>query len=325
MENLFNNGKKEVKVSKISIVIPIYNREKFLLRTLQSVKNQTHRPLQLILVDNNSSDSSLTICNDFKEKHNSDSFEIIVTSETKEGANAARNKGLSLVSGEFVSFYDSDDEMYPFKMDKIEQTIKDNPSADIIGITFDITHPDKKVKPRSKIFSNRLDKHILTGYLSTPAAIIRTSLVKEVGGWNESLFRWQDWELGIRLLMKTERVKWIKKPTLDNYYMHEESISGIGFSQSHHDISHSINVAADVLQKSDLKNKNQLLLAVWFKKLIIAGDLYLEGEKEISRQWLSEILSNIPAKKRGLFKLSYNYKKMGGRGVWRLFYLLNSK
>ncbi len=310
---------------KISIVIPIHNREKFLLRTLQSVKNQTYRPLQLILVDNNSTDSSLRICSDFKEKYNSESFEIIVTSETKKGANAARNKGLNYVTSEFVSFYDSDDEMYPYKMAIIAQTIKDNPWADIIGITYNITFPNNIIKERSKIFSNRLDKHILTGYLSTMAMIVRTDIVREVGGWNESLFRWQDWELSIRLLMKTDKVKWIKKPTLDNCIMHEESISGTGFSASHKDISHTINVAAETLLKSDLKNKNQLLLSVWFKKLIIAGDLYLEGEKEISRQWLVEILEKIPSGKRWLFRLSYFYKIRGGRGVWRLFNLLNCR
>lgn len=325
MEIILNNGEKEVKVSKISIVIPIHNRERFLLRTLQSVKNQTYRPLQLILVDNNSSDSSLSICNDFREKNNSESFEIIITSETKKGANAARNKGLSYVTSEFVSFYDSDDEMYPYKMATIAQTIKENPWADIIGITYYITFPDRTVKQRSKVFSNRLNKHILTGYLSTMAMIVRTDLIRKVGGWNESLFRWQDWELSTRLLMKTNEVKWIKKPPLDNCIMHEESISGTGFSASYKEISHTINVVAHILQKSDLKNKSQLLLSVWFKKLIVAGDLYLEGEKEISKQWLAEILSNIPAKKRWLFKLSYNYKIKGGRGVWRLFSLLNLK
>lgn len=310
-------------MTKLSIVIPIYNREKFLSRMLSSIKEQTHRPLELILVDNNSSDSSLTICQDFKNKYQTNDLEIIVTTETKKGANAARNKGLALVTSEFVSFYDSDDEMYPYRMATIAQTIEDNSWADIIGVTFDITLPDQSVTQRSKVFSNQLDKHILTGYLSTPATIARTQLIRDVGGWNETLLRWQDWELGIRLLMKTNRVIWIKRPTLHNYRMHEDSISGIGFSQSYQHISHTIDVAANTLSRTNLSNKTHLLLCVWFKKLIIAGDLYLEGNQEISRQWFSEILQSIPAEKKTLFRLLYNYKIKGGRGAWRIFSFFN--
>jgi len=104
IETKKNNFKSKEKL--ISIVIPIYNKEKYLKRTLDSVVNQTHKNLEIILIDDDSTDNSLKICEEYRKKDK----RIIIYKKTKnEGVSAARNIGLEIAKGEYIGFVDADD------------------------------------------------------------------------------------------------------------------------------------------------------------------------------------------------------------------------
>ena len=90
---------------KISVIIPVYNSEKYLERCLKSVIYQTYENLEIICVNDGSEDNSLEILEDFKKK---DERVKIISTENK-GQSHARNKGLKESSGDYVSFIDSDD------------------------------------------------------------------------------------------------------------------------------------------------------------------------------------------------------------------------
>jgi len=91
---------------KVSVIIPIYNAENTLERCLQSIAAQSHKPSEIILVDNNSTDSSYKLANKFKK--NNKKLKIILVKEEKKGPSAARNKGINLAQGEIVVFTDAD-------------------------------------------------------------------------------------------------------------------------------------------------------------------------------------------------------------------------
>lgn len=93
----------------ISIIIPVYNSEKFLYKCVNSIQNQTFQNWELILVDDGSSDSSGKICNVFAQ-HNQ---KIRVIHKENGGVSAARNAGLDVAIGEYVMFVDSDDWIEP--------------------------------------------------------------------------------------------------------------------------------------------------------------------------------------------------------------------
>ena len=96
----------------ISVIIPIYNMEKYLKRCLDSVVNQTYKELEIILVDDGSSDSSGSICDTYATKDD----RIKVIHQKNSGVSAARNAGLDIASGNYMAFVDPDDyidtEMY---------------------------------------------------------------------------------------------------------------------------------------------------------------------------------------------------------------------
>ena len=94
----------------ISVIIPIYNIEKYVERCIKSIINQTYSNLEIILVDDGSSDSSPEICDKFA---NIDS-RIIVIHKKNGGLSDARNNGLKIAKGNYISFIDGDDYIKPF-------------------------------------------------------------------------------------------------------------------------------------------------------------------------------------------------------------------
>ena len=89
----------------LSIVIPVYNAEKYLHLSIESVLKNDYKNFELILIDDGSSDNSLEICKRFAD---SDKRIKVFTQENK-GTSATRNRGLELAKGEYVAFLDSDD------------------------------------------------------------------------------------------------------------------------------------------------------------------------------------------------------------------------
>lgn len=304
---------------KISVVIPVYNREKCLLKTLDSVWKQTHRPIELILVDNASTDSSYLICKEFQQRNSSDDFKVMVCQELKRGANAARNKGLGFVTGEYVSFYDSDDEMFPQRLERIAQMITTT-DADIIGTISLIREKGGNCHIRNNIYSSSIEDQILVGMLSTQNFIVKTALIRSIRGWNEELHRWQDWEVGIRLLLATSNIKWIKTVPLDCVYWHESSITGTNFSDSYDDLIKAVDTAIKAVKESNYIKKDNALLCLLYRKVWLAGLFYREKSYDKNKDCLRMLNHDvqIPFLVKWLYKFLYQYIKYGGRGAWRI-------
>lgn len=91
---------------KISIIIPVYNAEKYLDKCIESLVNQTYKNLEIIFIDDKSTDNSLLMCKKWKDR---DERILIIAKEKNEGQAAARNNGLDRSTGDFITFVDSDD------------------------------------------------------------------------------------------------------------------------------------------------------------------------------------------------------------------------
>ena len=115
---------------KISVVIPVYNMEKYLKRCMESVMNQSFRDLEIILVDDGSKDSSGKMCDEYQ----SIDSRVKVIHKQNGGLGFARNSGMEIASGEFISFVDSDDYIEPGMYEKLYARIKqENADTCIFG------------------------------------------------------------------------------------------------------------------------------------------------------------------------------------------------
>lgn len=105
----------------ISIIIPVYNAEKYLTRCLDSVINQTYKKLEIIVVDDGSTDDSKKILEEYEKKDS----RMVIIHKKNGGQSSARNVGLKYANGDYIGFVDSDDyivdNMYEFLKDMIEQ------------------------------------------------------------------------------------------------------------------------------------------------------------------------------------------------------------
>ncbi len=164
MRNFDLNGEIGQMNDTVSIVIPVYNSERFLRQCLDSVLAQTYQELEIICVNDGSTDDSLKILNEYKEK---DSRIRVFSKENEgKGAASARNLGLSYATGEFIQFLDSDDFFEP---DMVEMLVNKaaGTGADVVifrGQTFDdakqcvtgkLPHPDLQYAPGKEVFSWR--------------------------------------------------------------------------------------------------------------------------------------------------------------------------
>ena len=92
-------------MEKVSVIIPIYNAEKFLSLCLESIINQTYKNLEIVLVNDGSLDNSIEICRQYAERDN----RIKIIDDKNRGVSYARNKGIEKATGQYILFIDSDD------------------------------------------------------------------------------------------------------------------------------------------------------------------------------------------------------------------------
>ena len=196
---------------KVSVIIPVYNTEDYLKECIESLVNQTLREIEILIVNDGSTDSSLEIMKEFKNKYPNI---IKIFDKVNGGQASARNYALSFAQGEYLGFVDSDDwvdsTMYEEMYEKAEKE-----DADIVICDMVDHFPDRTVCYPSSRFENK--------FKVTPSAcnkLFKRSLVKEdvfpVGLWYE------DFEFTTMQLMKTDCISVIYKGL---YHCHCREVS----------------------------------------------------------------------------------------------------
>lgn len=125
---------------KISIIVPVYNLENYIEKTVNQLSNQTYKNLEIILVDDGSTDNSFEICKKLSEKDS----RIVAIHQQNSGVSTARNTGIKHASGEYIGFCDGDDaienDIYEFLYNNL---VADNADISICGVTM--INPDMSV------------------------------------------------------------------------------------------------------------------------------------------------------------------------------------
>ncbi len=182
----------------VSIVIPVYNREKFIGRAINSVLQQSYKNLELIIVDDCSHDDSLKVIRSFKDKRIK-----VIALEQNSGANVARNKGIMASRGEYIAFQDSDDEWLPDKLFKQIAYMQQN-DCKACYCPYELHDEDITVVPQDYLDRDKYEKRInalltYTNAIGTPCLIVEKAVLQNVGGFDEEMPSMQDYELAIRI------------------------------------------------------------------------------------------------------------------------------
>lgn len=217
---------------KVSIIIPIYNVERYLERCLDSIISQTYSNIEIICVNDGSTDSSGLILSKYKSKDN----RIIIISTENGGLSRARNIGIKLATGEFFMFIDSDDYIEPNMVEKLVETIKTE-NSDIVKCTNFLEKQDGIIiKVEDNYIKNKLltkeeiEKQIIANVINDEilsyvcVLIIRKEALFKTNLFNEKLRILEDKAFFIELILTIKNIYFLDVP-LYHYMINEKSIT----------------------------------------------------------------------------------------------------
>ena len=303
----------------LTIVIPVYNREKIVSATLNCVAAQTYRPLNLILVDNNSTDTSLQVLREFMEANQAPDFRITVLQETTPGACAARNCGLMAAKSEWIMFFDSDDLMTPDYVEQYDKAMKADPDADIFAIRLQLDD-GKGIRQLAFVPHDIFANHIIHSMLSTQRYIARRKHFIEAGCWNRNTPTWDDWELGIRMLLSRPKIHYISDKARVTAVFQNESITGENFHSKHGTWEHAIDIAESDIANSDIAEKDRLIYLLNYRRVVLAAHYRREKCFDLADALYRNTIERYSHDfcRRAMLAVAYRYISAGGRGFGRL-------
>ena len=295
--------------SPITIVVPVYNREYLLQRTLDSIACQSVAPAKIVLVDNASSDSSLEMMHRWAEKITS--CEVKVCVETKKGAAAARNGGLREGDSDFVMFFDSDDVMLPGHVADFTDAVRRHPDMDILGRSIMNETLDGRRKKLYFTSGSPMFNHLFRACLATQRFVVRTSLVRSVGAWDESLAGWDDYELGVRLLLASDKVYELPGAPSVITYSQVESLTGTSYTAHPEQWEGALDLVESHFRKA---SREDMLKWIDARRMILAAAYAREKSFGLSDKLRSRVLDATSSPRR--MNLVYYHNLYFNRLTW---------
>jgi glycosyltransferase involved in cell wall biosynthesis len=295
----------------ISIIIPTYNAEKYLIRCLDSVLNQTYQNFEVICVNDGSKDLSLEILKEFKNKDD----RIIIINQENSGRSVARNAGCKLIRGDYVVFLDSDDALPPYALELMHNTAIESCSDIVISDSFLYTSKKIKIpkvnkqwnihkKPLKEILNNRKSFSVVWNKM------YKSSVVKDKK-FIEGIY-FEDWPYIITLFSQINSYASLKTPC---YIYTNDNISTVRSDFSKKKIMDYITGMNYVLDF--FKNKDDLYLAK--KRVLVAVRMCInkvyrdkKNRSELSTCLINQL--NKLARQRGL-----SFRKLPLKTQYRLW------
>jgi glycosyltransferase involved in cell wall biosynthesis len=207
----------------ISVIIPVFNGEKWIEQTINSVLSQTFKSYELIIINDGSTDNTEKVILDFNDK-------LIYRIKENGGQASARNLGIKLASGEYISFIDSDDLWVPEKLDiQYSQLLQSGLKwsyTNAIAFREDISNIIFRFSESNKHYSGEIfDKLFLNCFIPSPTLLINKSVFDRIGLFNEDLLlkNREDWNMWIRI-SQFYPIHYISEP-LAYYRLHSNSVT----------------------------------------------------------------------------------------------------
>jgi glycosyltransferase involved in cell wall biosynthesis len=181
----------------ISVIIPVYNGEKTIQKTVLSILNQTFTDFELIIINDGSTDSTIEILSNIQDSR------LKVFTCSNAGLAASRNRGIDKALGDYIAFIDADDLWTPDKLEAQYKALQENPQAAVAySWTNSIDEAGNLVRSGSCVSASG-DVHanlLLLNFLENGSnALFRRQALTEVGNFDESLTSAEDWDMYLRL------------------------------------------------------------------------------------------------------------------------------
>ena len=202
----------------VSVIIPTYNRAGTIKRSVESVLNQTYDKLEVIIVDDGSTDNTSEVVESIK-----DDRVRYIKLEKNQGVSHARNYGVSQAKYDMIAFHDSDD---AWRKDKLEKQIKkynENPDAVLVYCAYENHKENFSIRfPSEDENVEELEGDIyyyliLRNTIGAPTIFMRKDIFNKIGGFDESFPTIEDWDFAIKA-SKLGKISYVNEALMDVYH-----------------------------------------------------------------------------------------------------------
>lgn len=285
---------------KISVIVPVYNTQDYLKKCLESIVNQTLTDIEIIVVNDGSTDKSLDILKNYQFKYDN----IIIINKQNEGQGAARNKALEICKGDFIAFVDSDDYI---EENMLESMFSKSLESDLDVVVCNYKYVNNTEQERKNDNSPVLDEQEI---ISNVECIKRFLVTETIEGfsWNKlfkrELFninnirypegmKYEDIPTIVSLLINAKKIGFINSK-LYNYVTRENSTTSSQNIQNIRDYIKANCMVGKILEYNDITLKNEYEF-FYSKRVvnIVYGTIKICKRKDESIKFANDMLENI--------------------------------
>lgn len=251
---------------KVSIIVPVYNVEKYIEKCLNSLVKQTMEDIEIIIVNDGSKDNSINVINKFIKQYPE---KIQYLEKENGGLSDARNYGLPYAKGEYIAFLDSDDYVEEDMYEKMYKLAKKE-NSDMVECDFIWEYPNKQKEDIGQIYTNKkqmLEKVRVVAWNK----LIKTNIVIENKITFPKGYRYEDVEFTYKLVPYLNKVSFLKKPCV-HYVQRENSISNLQNERTK-EIFNVLDHVLDFYKKNNIYDEYKEELEYIYTRYLLCSSL----------------------------------------------------
>lgn len=272
----------------VSIVIPAYNQSQYLGEAIRSALAQTRADLEVIVVDDGSTDDTAGVCESFTDPR------LRYVWQANRGLSGARNTGVRESRGGFLTFLDSDDQFLPDKLERLLAAFERDPGLGLVaGQAVLIDQAGRRIgEVFDKPLPDDLSELLLGNPLHVGSVLLRREWQERVGPFDETLRSYEDWDLWLRLARAGCRMGWVAHP-VSLYRFHQEQMTRIGAQMTVATFAVLDKTFADPALPEQWQARRDQAYSRGY--LRAAAQAYTGGEIDRAREFMREAIGRHPA------------------------------
>jgi len=274
----------------VSVITPVYNREKYLAKCIESILNQTYENFEFIIIDDNSSDLTVNIIKDYLLR---DSRIKFLENNKNLGATLTFNRGLDIAKGKYIARMDSDDISFPDRFKKQVDIFESWHDLEVLGTgAVLIDHKENEIG-RKQFPSNfkKISNIIKTGVpVFDPSVMMRSSTLKEINGFDNRLAPADDYHLWLTLFKQKKIISNIDD-YLIKYRLHDSNLSKVASREQLQKSFLALKIYNSNFSTDEFFNQKNHLDLTSFEELLIkywdGSNTNKEGSIRIIKEYFS--------------------------------------
>lgn len=297
---------------KVSIIVPIYNVEKYLEKCLNTLVNQTLSDIQIILVNDGSKDNSDKIAKEFQKKYPE---KIIYLEKENGGLSDARNFGIPHATGEYIAFLDSDDYVELSIYEEMYNLAKKE-NSDMVECDFYWEYPEKSKQDIGELYESKkemLERIRVVAWNK----LIKREVLEEAQVLFPKGYRYEDVEFTYKLIPYLEKVSFLKRPYI--HYMQREGSISNSQNERTKEIFEVLEHVIEFYKEKELYEEYKTQLEYIYTRYLLCSSLLRMvkiQDKKVRKELLNKTWTNLNTKFPNWKKNEILKKGKGGKNLY---------